>query len=530
MMQFSAKHRCCVYTTDTPERILAMVASARQVAINLVAVPCDLLSMQLMRHLGYPALSPIMLGYDWPCDGRTVKKPFMQQFRMASFLALHPRAFNLSDMRTGKTLSALWAADYLMRQGAIKRCVIMSPLSTIYRVWDEDIARQFLGRRKAVVIYGDRAKRLERLAEPADFYIINHDGLGVGCTKDRRGSLVLGELAAAVRDREDISCLIVDEGSVYKDPTTTRYKILRAVSATKVYYWHMSGTPTPNSPEDAWSQRKLVQPGWTESRQGFRDRTMVRLTQFKWVPRKDSTAVVAETLQPSIRFERRECIDMPPLTHSFRDVELSPAQAKAMAELKRTLRMETARGAVTAINEAGLRLKFIQVACGAVYGENHEVHAVDAAPRLKVVRELLEEAGGKALIFAPLTSVVHLLYRELSKDITVEMITGAVSAGKRAEIFRAFQDTPDPRVLVADPRTLAHGLTLTAANTIIWYAPCDHPEPYTQANARIEGSSQKNPMAIYKLAATQVEREAYRRLDSKESLQGLVLDLIRGEG
>lgn len=529
-MQFSAAHRCCVYDVEHPERVLAVVPGARALGAHRVVIPAELHPMQVMRWLGYPVVSPILLDYDWPCDRHTVKGPFKQQLAMAAFMTMHPRCFNLSDMRTGKTLSALWAADYLMTKGFMGKCVIMSPLSTIYRVWDDDLFRHFMGRRRGIVLYGTREQRLKRLEEDADFYILNHDGLGVGTSRNQRGGLTLGPVAEAIRSRPDITALIVDEGSVYKDPTTTRYKILRAVANAKPTYWHMSGTPTPNSPEDAWGQKKLVHPEWGESRQGFRDRTMMRISQFKWLPRRDSAEAVAEVLQPAIRFERRECIDMPPLTHDYRDVELSDAQTKALAELKRTLKLDMAGGKqVTAINEAALRLKFIQIACGAVYGEQHEVHQMDAAPRLKVVRELIEEAGGKALIFAPLTAVIHLLYRELSKEFTTHMITGEISAGKRAETFRAFQEEPNPRLIVADPRTLSHGLTLTAAHTIIWYAPCDHPEPYTQANARIEGASQKNPMAIFKLAATPVEREAYRRLDSKEGLQGLMLDLVKGE-
>ena len=212
-----------------------------------------------------------------------------------------------------------------------------------------------------------------------------------------------------------------------------------------------------------------------------------------------------------------------------RAVELSEAQKKAMTEFKRELKATFKDGQVTAVNEAALRTKLIQISCGAVYGEQHAVHKVDAAPRLAVLREVIGECREKILIFAPLTSVVSLLYTELSRDYTVEVINGAVSAGKRSEVFRDFQSAENPRIIVADPRTMAHGLTLTAASTIIWYGPTDQPEIYTQANGRINRPGQTKSMLVVRLASTNIEREIYKRLDNKQGLQGLMLDIIRGE-
>jgi SNF2 family DNA or RNA helicase len=111
----------------------------------------------------------------------------------------------------------------------------------------------------------------------------------------------------------------------------------------------------------------------------------------------------------------------------------------------------------------------------------------------------------------------------------VEVINGAVSAGKRSQVFKDFQSSENPRIIVADPRTMAHGLTLTAASAIIWYGPTDQPEIYTQANGRINRPGQTKSMLVVRLASTNIEREIFRRLDGKHSLQGLMLDIIRGE-
>lgn len=148
------------------------------------------------------------------------------QRHMAAFLTLNPRAFNLSDMGTGKTLATLWAADYLMKKGFMKKVLILSPLSTIYRVWEDEIFTHFLSNRRCSILYGNRVQRLDALRRrESDFYIINHDGLGVGTDRGGRNQLVLGELAQTIRQDTEIDGIICDEGSVYKDPSTLRYKI-----------------------------------------------------------------------------------------------------------------------------------------------------------------------------------------------------------------------------------------------------------------------------------------------------------------
>jgi len=122
-----------------------------------------------------------------------------------------------------------------------------------------------------------------------------------------------------------------------------------------------------------------------------------------------------------------------------------------------------------------------------------------------------------------------MLSRELRKTFSVEVINGEVPAKQRNEIFSSFMDAEHPRVLVADPGTMSHGLTLTAASAIIWYAPTDRTETYLQANKRIDRPGQTKTTTIVQLAATPVEREIYRRLEANETMQGLVLQMAKGK-
>jgi SNF2 family DNA or RNA helicase len=527
-MQYSAKHNLCIYDGINAQALARCVEGA--VAINdaSVGVPCTVPNMQNMRALNQEAVSPILHDYDWPRNKAKVPEPFYHQYHMSAFMTLHPRCFNLSDMGTGKTLSTLWALDYMMKKGHIRQALVLAPLSTLYRVWENEIFTHFLSSRKVNILYGDRAKRLRLAQEPADFYIVNHDGIGVGSSKSGSG-IGLGELAAYLRDCPEIDAVIVDEGSVYKDSTTDRYKILRQVIKNKKYVWWLTGTPVPVEPTNAYAQAKMVRKDFSESFVSFRERTMTKITNFKWAAKKNGYEVAAGILCPAIRYDRKDCLDLPEVMVQTLDAELSPAQAKAMVELKKTLKAMVGAGQVNAINEASLRTKLIQISCGSVYGPEHEAHKVDCAPRMAVLNEVIEQAGHKILIFASLTNVVNMLYSELKKNYTVERVTGDVSPSRRNEIFRDFQEKPTPRIIVADPGCMAHGLTLTAAATTIWYGPTDKPEIYQQANKRMDRPGQKNKMLIVRITATAIEREIYRRLDTRGNMQGLMLDLIRGE-
>src|SRR5690606_16503732 len=129
-----------------------------------------------------------------------------------------------------------------------------------------------------------------------------------------------------------------------------------------------------------------------------------------------------------------------------------------------------------------------------------------------------------------LEGVVHMLHEEISKHWTCELVHGATSKASRDIIFRDFQRSRDPHVLVAHPGCMAHGLTLTEASTIIWYAPITSNEIYTQANGRITRPGQKTVAMIVNIAATALERRMYQRLRDKQALQGLLLDMVQNGG
>lgn len=532
-MQYSTQHNLCLYDTreDPAGRILSLIGDSQFIRPGILSVPCTIENMQVMAALGYEAISPIMFNYDWPIQPGRV--PLDHQKHMASFHTLHPRCFNLSDMGTMKTLSVLWAWDYLMLIGQVKQVMIVCTMSCMTDVWAREIMLNFLGRRKAVVVHGDRKRRVERLREQADFYIINHDGMDIGSTTVQSGNFErfqAGPLAIYLAANPNINGVTVDEGAEFRHQSTDMYKSLKAALRNKPYFNWLTGTPTPKAPTDAYAQAKMVRLDYNETFTSFRERTMFKKTTFKWLPKRDGYDIAASILKPAIRYDREAAgLVLPPVVVLDRKAELSPGQEKAIKELKATLKTMVAGGKINAINEASLRTKLLQIAAGAVYGEGKAVLKVDCAPRLKILHETIEQSTHKVIVFASLTSVVDMLHSELSKNYTVEKVTGNVARGKRDDIFRAFRESDSPRIIVADPGTMAHGLDLTAASTTVWYTPTDNPGTFQQANKRMDRPGQKNSMFMVRISSTATEREIYRRLEACEDLQGAMLDLIKGE-
>jgi len=809
--------RAVVLNVDNTAAIKQVVPTAIPVwreGRELLVIPHRLDETKVLRNLGIRVPSPIVYHYDWPI--RTGWKPFEHQIETAAFATLHRRAFILNDMGTGKTLSILWAFDYLRSKGLVSKLLISAPLSTLERVWADEVFMHF-PHLETVVLHGTPERRRKLLSQAADVYIINHDGLKM--------------LQVDLMERDDIDCVDVDESAVFRNHKTDLWKALKRVLIGRKYVWFNTGSPTPNKPTDAWAQVRLLCPDNVPAYfTKFQDQTMRKMGAFRWVEREDALQVVSDAMRPAIRYKREDCIDLPPVTVSTREVPLSSEQAKAYKEMAAKLRMEYAGGLVTAVNESVKAMKLVQIACiaygtevltkggwtpiqnvsevdlvwdgeewvsqkGAAYmgfkpvveldgvrmtadhrvwvgswktagevldadascefvrpairipagyppgrfvvgqdagrpvemslrlrsrrgavepipseqaahapqklrmpprqrsaqddpyptirrvGEDekpvpapfgqrleelrraghhglravasfvlgvlrrhapslppghdlgqgeqrsgvlspelpvgntratkqqqtHErtsghaerapdsgsssasvwaetwdawrqadsvqlatdagadrvydlincgprarfvvrgragdlllVHNCGVAydvsgdnvlipcePRIAVINEIIEEAEGKVIVFVPLTGGLHMVAEQIAaKGVAVEWVNGETPKTVRDDIFLRFQKSKEPRVLVAHPKCMAHGLSFTAASVIVWYIPTNDNEVYEQACDRIPRPGQKRHMHIIHLAGTPVERKMYKRLEHKGARQGTLLDLI----
>jgi SNF2 family DNA or RNA helicase len=481
---------------------------------KLLVMPNGHVEAKLARNLGVPVPSPILTRYDW-C-GQT---PWEIQRITAALLVESPRAYVLNTMGTGKTRSALYAADYLIKQGRAKRVLVSAPLSTLTPVWEAEIFGN-LAHLRVSVVYGPRAKRLAALKRDADVYIINHHGV----------AMLSRELAA-----KQFNVFIIDEMAVLRNKSTDLWKAhSTVVESIKGWAWGMTGSPTPMAPTDAWAQVRMITPArTTRTMSQFQDLTMRKVSQFKWIAREDANEIVHQQMQPSVRFTRDDVMELPETSFVNREVQLDPEAAKAYQMLFAKMAMLTNNGeSITAQNEGILQSKLLQVASGFIYtdmkGGEKKVYQLPSTQRLAALDEVIAETDRKVIIFVPFVHALEGVTAHLrKKGHDVALIHGGISRGKRDLIFRGFQHGTSPRLLVAHPACMAHGLTLTAANTIVWYSPTQSLETYEQANARITRPGQTSKTLICHLFGTAVERATYARLRARGRMQGLLLAMFK---
>jgi SNF2 family DNA or RNA helicase len=261
----------------------------------------------------------------------------------------------------------------------------------------------------------------------------------------------------------------------------------------------------------------------------FRDSVMRQVSQFKWVARDNATETVAQAMQPAIRFSLDDCVDLPEQVYETRQVEMTTDQNRAYAQMLATLRTQAADGEILAVNEAVKASKLVQIACGVAYGRDHEEIHIPATPRIEEVMEIIEQSEGKVLLFVPFTSALSYVATEVGKKYSVEVVYGETKKTDRDRVYGDFQSDVDPHVIVAQPGVMSHGLTLTAATTIIWYAPINSNEIYEQACARTRRPGQKRTTVVVHICGSEVERRMYKRLQNKQKMQGLMLDLLEGK-
>jgi superfamily II DNA or RNA helicase len=494
-------NKALLVATREPNRITSTIGNSKLLETtngeSVVAVKWELPEAKALAALKFSNVpSPIMRDYNWP--GKY--KPYEHQAITSSFLTLHDKAFCFNEQGTCKTGSAIYAADYLMKQGLVKRVLVLCPLSIMKSVWQADLFK-FAMHRSCAVAHGSAAARKKALETNAEFVILNFDGLRV----------VKPEVIAGGFD-----LVIVDEANAYKNAQTDRWKTLNDVMKGIKRLWMMTGTPAAQSPVDAFGLAKLVNPeGTPKYFNSFRDQVMYKLTQFKWAPRPGAQQYVHSILQPAIRYERKECLDLPPVTYMTRDVPLTRQQWAYYTMIMSQMRFEAQGETVTAVNAANNLSKLLQIAGGAVYTDSGDVLEFDIKDRLNVVVEVIEEASHKVLIFVPFTHTITLLANSLRRHgVSCDVINGPVSVNKRTEIVKRFQEQQDPQVLILQPQAAAHGLTLTAADTVVWYAPVTSVETYLQANARINRAGQQHNMSVIHVCGSKVEAKLYAMLQA----------------
>lgn len=474
-----------------------------------IAIPHGLEETKILKNLGVDVPSPIMHYYNWP-------GPFPawdHQKHTAALLTLHNRFYVLNEAGTAKTASSLWAADYLMLEKKVRRCLIVCMLSTAEAVWMDEIFA-FLMHRTAAFVYGDKKRRIANLDKDVDFYVINHDGVEV--------------MSKELRLRKDIDLVILDEASAYINSRTAMYKTLQQLIRPNMIFWPMTATPTPNSPTDAWALARLTTPSTVPAYfSHFRDMTMHQVSTYKWIPKNTSADTVFKALQPAVRYRKADCIDLPPVVFKNRKCELSSEQMKAFTEMRnKDVLLAKSGEKITAVNAADRLNKLRQLLCGVIKNTETEKYVpLDFRPRLQLLIECIEEAHAKVLVIVPFKGIIYELNKQLHKRFSCAVINGDVTPRSRREIIKAFKTQEDPHVLLCHPKVMSHGLNLTEADTLIFYGPINSNDEAMQVVERFNRKGQTRKMTVVRMSSHMIEDSIYKTLTVRQLGQDKTLAL-----
>jgi SNF2 family DNA or RNA helicase len=487
--------------------VLSMFPSAPSLPGGNSLVPHGLRETLMLRHLGFKCPNPMDFYYDW--NGGT---PFAVQRATCRMLVENPRAYVLNHMGTGKSRAALWAWDYLRKCRLAGKLLVVAPLSTLNFVWAREIFTTLPGC-WVEVLHGSKQARLDKLERDADAYVINHDGLKV--------------IESELRARADIDTLVLDELAVYRN-NSDRSKRMRKFADRFAIVWGMTGSPMPNEPTDVWSQCMIITPNRVPRYKNHaRDALMTHVSNYVWKPKPDAVQRAYEWMQPSCRYSLEDVVELPPLIKRTIDVPLSAEQSITYKRVATAMQAMVKDKTITAVNAGAAMNKLLQIAGGWVYTKNPEFVRLDPTPRILAMADLIQSADDKVIVAVPYRHMIEGVSKIMSmKGVDIDHCVVHGDTKDRDQMFNMFQNTDKFKVMLAHPGCVHHGLTLTAASTIIWYLPITSLDVYDQFNARITRIGQKNKQQLLHLQAAPIEKRIYKMLLEHQKMQNLFLELV----
>ena len=424
------------------------------------------------------------------------------------FYLANKKCYNFSDLGSGKTKSTLWYADMLLEAEKIKKVLIICPLSIMKSVWVEEIL-ETVPNRRYIIVHGTRVKRLNALGKDAHFYITNTDAVRNYCE-------------AFLKAKFDL--IIIDEVDSFKNARSQRSKMAQLLTANAKSVIGISATPMANSPIDAFGIAKCINPVMLPTRYitKWRAMTMIQYGPHIWEPNYQAEHIVHGALQPAIRFEIKDCIDLPDISYEYREFEMTKDQTKVYKQMYMDQIAEYNEGTIVASTAAVKFTKLLQIASGCVYDEEGNVIVLPIKDKIEEILHIQKQVG-QIILYVQFVSVAKHLHSMLPSS---ELVYGDVSLNRRSEIFKDFKDGKF-KILIAQPRVASHGLNLQFCRCIIFFSPILGNSYYRQAIGRIRRSGQKYKQIIINFYSSKVEKSLYKTLETKEISSQLLLDLYK---
>lgn len=425
------------------------------------------------------------------------------------------------DMGLGKTVTTLTAIRELKYDRfQIRKVLVIAPKKVAEGTWTKEKDKWDHTRILRVSpVLGSQTKRIRALNTPADIYIINRENV---CW-----------LVDYYRNAWPFDTVVIDESSSFKSHNTKRFKALAGISPHIDRMVELTGTPSPNGLEDLWSQIYLLDGGerlgkrytWFRERYFQPDRRGADGMVYSYEAKPGTEQSILEKISDiCISMKAEDYLQLPDITYHEIPVELDPKARKAYTELERqmVLALPEEETDISVASAAALSNKLLQLANGAIYDEDRQVHEVHGC-KIEAFLELIESLQGKpALVF-------------YNYQHDRERILNALNGkGLRIRELKTPGDEDDWNarkidILLAHPASSAYGLNLQqGGNHVVWFGLTWNYELYTQANKRLHRQGQEEKVIIHHLVCTGTrDEDVMEALHRKDDVQNWVMESLK---
>ena len=435
--------------------------------------------------------------------------PYAHQRDMMRVYVASKAAYNYAAMGAMKTSATLWAFDTLRMAGRVDRLLVIAPVSVMTSAWVND-SKKATPHLRCGVLFGSKAKRTKKINDDLDdVLVINHDGTKV----------VSDALLDWIKRHKVM--VVCDEATAIARYNTARSKVITQIGKVAARRYVLTATPVAQSLLNAHGYLTFINNcQYPKTLTAFRQEYFVNNGMHKWIAKVSSFEKLQALMAPAIRINTRDVVDLPPNVILHRWPAMTSDQQHAYSVMEDTLVYEhDPTTIITAANAAVKLSKLLQVTCGILIGEGDKVVSLPPTGKMEELLTIIEEAQSKVMICVPFTAALDYIVKFLGDKFSPEavaFINGSVSASKRPEIVDRFQDPDDPLTfLVVHPKAAGHGLTLTEADTTVWFSPTTSAESFIQANKRIDRPGQTRHTRTILMSSTELEKKMYESLLTK---------------
>ena len=439
-------------------------------------------------------------------------KPHNYQQFATDFILNQSICCLMLDMGLGKTvitLTALW--QLALDSFDVSRVLVIAPKRVAEDTWPKELAKwEHLTGLTSSLVLGSAAERKAALQRKAFLYIINRENV-----------------AWLVKNHYwDFDMVVIDELSSFKSNKAERFKAMKKVRPMVTRIVGLTGTPTPNTLLDLWPQMYLMDMGQRLGRfiGGFRDRFFLpdkrnREIIYSYKPREGAEdAIYALISDICISMKAADYLDMPERIDNRIEVSMSPKERKLYDDFQKDMVLSIGDEELDAANAASLSNKLLQMANGAVYGEDKKVLPIHDR-KLDALEDLVEAANGKPLL------VAYWYKHDLQRIKARFKNARCIDTAKDIDDWNAGQI---PLALI-HPASAGHGLNLQDGGcTIVWFGLTWSLELYQQLNARLWRQGQKHTVVIHHIITKGThDEDVMRALENKDTRQSALIEAVR---